>query len=635
MSPRVGLLLLLCAACTPSGLSPGPTVYVQRWDAVNKCFATCGELAAPPAGFPLTQSCAVPSIPDGSTCRLSQGTDLLRVVAHYEKLEFDRLDQVTAPAVELRVDGQTQPVSAAMIRLPLSGERAQDYAAVADNVVVPAVPGRELTLVVGSDSYKTPLKAIPLDAPDALAVKVDGCDTAICPNRPAGVGEVLIEITAPKGFGPNVKLVQLWGEERKESDIVLDTMPDGLMKRFPLPVPNSPGKDWKLEGRIGLYPLPSREVRLVEPDVVFTLGDCPGNDCELVAGSGEISAVISVPAGLRERTSFLTSVIDGIEDPTPIPMDIKIREGDFMIGQKTLKAPNRPGSTWRVIAHIGSNSPVTASTVIHLRPPGNARVVFVEPGVPLAEVDFAAPPAPPQRVAGEVLDRCREVSVAVRMADAPRATVRLRASLGTFLGGVQETQAVLDSSGQVLVPMVLDGASAGRLVSVQVYQGDVVRGSASWRLGEIWPTRGELLALAPEVQVGASGSEAFSITGRLVPPSGAQFPPGTQVSLSAAATVGSSSTAAKCGRPVPVSFLDCQPGTGCLLTPRTVAVEPDGSFTVPLTQGLCFLGQVTVTAMARSGSDAPADTCLGERAISAAPTAVGFVTLQFVPASEP
>ncbi|RKG54049.1 hypothetical protein D7X30_29095 [Corallococcus sp. AB011P] len=624
------LLILLFAGCSASELEEGPTLYVERWDAQQKCFRACGEVPAPPAELGL-ESCADSSVVPGESCQLRQGTDLLRVMAHYTDLRFDNLKEVTAPTLKMQLDGASQGSDKTLVQRHLKAPYDQEYAAVTE-VFVPSTPGRSLTLLVGDGTYTTPTPALPLTVPGELSLRVGSCASNICDGLPAGLGEEELVVSAPAGMGREAVVYATALGQTTKLELALEREGDRLVGRKFLSVPDAPEGTWRFEGRIDSYALPTRVVNLTTPDISAHVEGCDSESCEAVAGIGTVGIVVRVPATLRNRQVTIASVLDGIEMPTSTPLELTEREADSFLGRKVLVAPNQPGSTWQFRVRVGNLLPVTPSAHLLLRGPRDARIAFVGPTITLSQVDFSNPASPPRRAAREVLESCRTIGVAVMLPDEPKKTVRVRTSLGTFSNGSSEQQGMLDELGRLLLPLQLGEEESSRTVILQVLTGDVLRGAATWKLDEVWPTGGQLLAPRTTVEVGQSGIPDAQLFGRLTAPNGAPFPPGTQVSLSLQAVPDASSPSAACGPLLPPELLNCQPGMGCLLAPRTATVQDSGEFIIPLTRGLCFLGQVTVTARARSGAEAAPDVCLGDRQISSEPVPVGVVSLQFVAA---
>ncbi|MCE9666335.1 hypothetical protein LY474_00800 [Myxococcus stipitatus] len=630
MKRRAFLLALVCVGChDPVELVTGPTLYFERWDAQRQCFAACGVLPAPPPALGL-ESCPPLEDDEGPECKLRQASDKLRVTAHYVGLEFEDLAKVTAPTLKFELDDVLQTPEQTLVREELAGEHAHEYAAVTQ-FDVPAQQARRLALLVGSGTYERRSDPIPLQLPELLDLRVGSCNASGCPAIPSGVGEVDLVVEASNGLGTQATILSKVRGQTTEHTVHLKRVDHRLVGGTRIEVPTAAGEHWRFEGTIGTYQLPVRDVVLDPPATAVLVDGCTDPTCELVAGISRVTVWVRVPEKLRNQRVLISSVLDDIEETTPSEATPFTTEAGFAIHRMDLTAPKQPGREWRLRARVGDLPPVTARPIIRLRGPRDARIVFVAPDSTLPQVDFSSPVSTIRRAAGEVLARCRDVGVAVLLADEPRATVRLKAFGGLFDNGAAELQAQLDETGKLLVPLRLEEAPQARNVAVQVLLGDAFRGATSWRLDEIWPTGGQLLTARSTLEVGADGTPEAQLTGRLYAPNGALFPVGTQVALSLQATREATQSSLACGLPIAPELLNCQPGGGCLLSPRVVTVDADGSFTVPLTKGLCFVGQVTVTARARTGADAPPDTCLSERQVSTEPLPVGVLGLKFVP----
>ncbi|XXF74989.1 hypothetical protein P2318_18120 [Myxococcaceae bacterium GXIMD 01537] len=517
----------------------------------------------------------------------------------------------------------------------------------------------ELSAVRGTQLVQTVSVAVP-DKPEAkwtLEARVGPAvgSGEVTVARPALALQVLEcpdaagECTLPAGTMATVQLAA--PRELAAASVTLTSLTDGLagepqafaLNRTegnmvsglkPIAVPDAPGSRWRLIARLGATSL-EREIALVAPAITVRAGNCPVGvePCTVSAGVGSVLVTVSAPARLVADAASLTWTLDDVPagtNPVSVPFQW-LNDGKF--GAVSIPAPDRPGSTLRFAATVGRTRALSAP--LQLSQPRTIRLRLVPKGTPRDAIDFGVPGVP-ARASGEPDANCRELLLAVDAPEVTQGRVTLQSTLGTMDGRGTQVEVALDGNRRAYVPLLLPAEhTSTRMLQISASASSQRSDPLSLPLKQVYPVAGNLFAPSTQVLVGASGSAAATLKGQFVLPAGAKAVAGTPVWLVVTATPSADPGPLPCGRPVPPEVIACDPtdpgaSGGCLLAPLSASVDELGRYSVTLSAGTCFAGDVTIEA--RSVRYLGDDTaCLGERSVTASAQAVGRVTLGFTP----
>jgi hypothetical protein len=582
------------------------------------------EFAASADGFTISEPTAEVSVGACKTCPLIAGTVVPVVVKVPAGLT------TKTGTLTLKVRGVSE---GNQVALDFTGVRDSNLIA-ETRVTVPDEPGATLTVdaLVGPahGTYQATID------PVSLSLQVSECtETDSCGLMAQSMATVRIAVPSELATKP-VTLTTLTdnavdGEPRsiplgeREGNIAL-----GVAR---LLVPDAPNAKWRLRAHVGATTV-ERTITITAPVLTVKTAQCASDNtsCTVSAGVGSALVTVSAPRQVAAPSASLTWTLDDVPSGAPaltVPLQLQAEEKSGML---SVPAPDQPGKKWRLVASIGRAQGV--SSPILLVPPRPIRLRLVPKDTPRDSIDFGASGIP-ERTSGEPDAACRELLLAVDAPEVSQGRLTLQSNLGVIAGRGTQVEVELDSSRRAYVSLVLpSGHTGSRSMQVSAQASPLRSDVLSMPLEPVYPLAGSLFAPTSQLSVGASGSMAATLGGRLVLPLGAQAVPGTPVSLVVTATPNTSAGTLPCGRPVSAQVLACNPTDpagvgGCLLAPLSATVDELGHYNVALNAGICFVGDVTIEARGRrylSGEG----TCLGERGVTGAPQSLGQITLSFV-----
>lgn len=224
------------------------------------------------------------------------------------------------------------------------------------------------------------------------------------------------------------------------------------------------------------------------------------------------------------------------------------------------------------------------------------------------------------RIAAEPVDDCRQLKLGIKAEGLPTgSTLTLTTDAGSLDNSGSTIVRPLPADGELVTPLRLPATRpSASEVHLSATFGAATRGDLALAFAPVYADDWKALTTtSPTVQVDATGSPALSLKGRLFAPGGVEFLPGYRLDVHVEPSAGG--VPAKCGPAIPASLITCDPakqggGGGCALADTSVTVAADGSFTIDLSAGACFIGQVRVYVRGpayRAGEDAK--PCIGER----------------------
>ncbi len=380
--------------------------------------------------------------------------------------------------------------------------------------------------------------------------------------------------------------------------------------------------------------------KLRPPALSVTIESCPEDgDCELPAGLGQATVLVEGPAYVDEPvTAWERSngvKVAGTEQEVALSRTSSERGQ----GELAFAVPGTASTVWEIVVQVADLS--ATSQPVHVRRPEDIELA-VSATKPTAETaDFGGEPHI-DRSAGD-LETCRQLYIAVETPDMPPAgTVDVTTSFGVLEGKAAGNPVTLSLDGTGFATGLLtwdppdDGSTT---IQVQAVADGLETRTLSFDLEPVYSDSAVLLPPPAPVQVSAAGSEETRLSGWFVAPEGAEISPDLEAWVVVGATASSTSEPLPCGTPIPAAYLQCDPGRltgsdagGCLLTPDGVTLDPDGTFHVTLTSGVCFAGEVTVAVHGYRYLES--EGCLGERAVSSTPEMLAEVTATYVASSE-
>lgn len=623
---RLILLVSLLAACDDE-LQPevtGPLVLVEKLtNASTNTWSPCGGLAAP-TGWLAADTTLTERAAENAPCQLVAGGDELRVVVQYEGLAFERPSSVTMPTVQVVADGEVVQTLATTRLLPPDGS-AREFAAVA-RLVAPDRVSRVLRLRVdGGEGFvgeldgdialvapKPTLTVKPCHAPEGTFQAATGSACVDLASAPAGLAKsATIVARAPDGTR-TTETVSLVADD-SDGDKVL-TLRTATELRFPVP---EVAGTWTFDGTIGAFAFPARSVSVSAAALTVTPSS---TDATLRVGE-RLDLEVEAPEYWRPTEVQLRTFLSGVELASQTQTFKADRRARW-----TLTAPERPGEDWSFVVRSGPWE--TKIDARRLLARGAPDIAVVKADDPADGVDFSQPD-----VARALREKaaCAQVLVVAHFPHVPdRSIRRLRTSAGTFSPGstVQDVEIV---GGRGSATLHLPQAGADRELIITALEGEVVRASTTYRLGEVHPVAMTRFVAPPEVRVSSTGSAPALVRGALSAPDGVKFPPGTKVVVTLVANRDvEAEEDLSCGAPMPPWDVDCGPVGACVLAPRQVEVDPDGQFTIPLAAGVCFAGTVTVRVEGRRVDDSAPHSCIADLTPSATEL-LDEATIPFVP----
>ena len=357
------------------------------------------------------------------------------------------------------------------------------------------------------------------------------------------------------------------------------------------------------------------------------------SQCELPSGAGSINVTVSLPAGFVGKSAALSSTVSGhgVDAAAGQTLTLALDADGQASASAELEVPTGLGHTWTVVATVDS---LSANKVMTLRAPADV-LLGISAG------DQTATPgkiAVPDRAVHEPRLECRTYSVSVSVPDPPNSgQIKLSSVLGTFNGKQGDVLLNLDQTNadaEWVLPTDDDSASVPLTLDV-----DALRSlHFTVRRQPVLPSGsgGTLAARQNSFDVGPPGTpDDIALRGALSIEPGTVF--GSKSALLVRTQVVSATTTKlPCGTPVSSSLIKCDPTAtsvqdrgGCFLTPFTVAIAPDGSYSIPIAGGLCFEGELEFTALSRVYTESDPAKCLGELKQSDEVVAVGSTNLTF------
>jgi hypothetical protein len=377
----------------------------------------------------------------------------------------------------------------------------------------------------------------------------------------------------------------------------------------------------------------SFRVSTEEPALV--LGECPDDGtCNLPSGLGSVAAIASFPQGFAGQVASFSSRVSGRgADPAAAKTaTLTLDDAGLASGEVEMDVPAGIGHKWTVQATAQG---LTASKSVNLLEPADA-LLGIDAG------DREATPGEvriPPRAGRAPRVECRTYSLAVRVPDRPDSEqVTLSAGVGTFNGAQGEATLNLDGRNDASATWVLpaDDDSPSVLlelaVDAQRKRQLVVPREPVLPLGN----GGTLAAQKPAFEVGVTGTpDDVALRGTLAVVPNAVFGFGSSL-LVRTRVVSAEQNDLACGAPIAPSLVKCDPTAatpqergGCFLTPFSVALNPDGTYSIPVAGGLCFEGALEITTLSKVYTEIDRNKCLGDLEQSTSVVPVGSATLKF------
>lgn len=377
------------------------------------------------------------------------------------------------------------------------------------------------------------------------------------------------------------------------------------------------------EGDLDLY---SRTHDVSPPAVCTTIAAPPG---AVIAGVTWLTVTADVPANYPLERLQVAQVVNGVDHlVSAFTASEAVVTATGLRLTRNFVAPAQPYARFRVevrglgpsdIAAPTCGEPGAPAAEFTLAEPMPLRLALVDRDVADASIDFGLGVAV-ERIAGEPAAGCRELKLGVLAPDLPESSgLKLTTDVGSLANtGLTITRPLPMAGGRLVVPYNLPSDPPGAAeVHFSAEFGAATRGDLTLTFEPVRAVDWKPLSTTmPTVQVGATGSAAVNLKGRLIAPDGLPFAEDTRLDVRVEAVGGGAP--AKCQPALPPEKLACDPSLqgdkgGCVLADTQVTVAVDGSFAVDLAPGACFIGKVTVTALGESyepGQDP--ENCVGE-----------------------
>ncbi len=388
----------------------------------------------------------------------------------------------------------------------------------------------------------------------------------------------------------------------------------------------------------------------VTPPIVCT--EITASSDPVIAGVTRVTAVAEVPPNYPVERLQIAQFVNGLE--VQVALFTASEAVDTDDGRRLTKsfiAPAQPFAKYEVeFRGLGdikvgtatadesqlicdSSSEGTTGAEFKLTQPQPLKLALVAKGTAAETIDFGQSPV--KRIAAESDDDCRSLELGIRAEALPKSSVlTIAADIGSLDNVGVMTSKPLPESGILALRYRMPATPTdAREVHFSALFGTAARGDLTLTFEKVHAANWKPLSTtSPTVQVGPTGSPPISLKGRLIAPTGTQFLAETRVDIRVEADpIGEP---VKCTPALPASVIGCDSseqggGGGCVLADTSAAVAADGSFTIDLSSGACFTGQVTIEAVGMAyHPDQLEVVCIGERTAEKRDT--GKIVLDFV-----